>query len=802
MFGLFRINIDADIVESLPKNDPVVSDAVYFFDKHPMLDQLIIDLGLKRAAPDMLVECGALVEDELMNSGLFRQVGISDFRKLIPELIAHILDNLPALFTERDLSEKIGPLLEPGAIKEKLDNIYSSLHNLEGIGQGEFIASDPLGLRDLVLSRLAHLAPGRNVKFHGENLLSSDSRHLLVIANPIMSGTDTAFARKVTALMDQVRSRIEQRYAKSGYEFILTPVGAYRSALDNETTIRRDVKKAILFATLGIILLLLLAFPRPLLGVLSLVPALLGVMSAFFVYSLFHQSISVMVLGFGGAIISITVDHGIAYLLFLDRPLQTSGKEASREVWSVGLIAVLTSVGAFGALVMSGFPVLEQLGKFTALGIAFSFLFVHTLFPAVFRETRPAAPRRRPLQGLVNKFASTGKIGACCACVFFLVMVFFAKPEFNVKLSAMNTVSKDTIEAEKLITNVWGNIFDKVYLMTEGKSVETLQSKSDQQLALMEEDFASDRISSGFVPSMIFPGTKQRKQNFMAWKNFWTRARVAALKRNVKEISLDLGFATGAFAPFFSRIGRDVYLPEESGIPDRFFTLAGIREKDDGLTFVHVSGLTVGASYEADRFFNKYGTLGRIFDQAYFSQRLGRLLFSTFTRMLVLIVICVAALLFFFFFDLRLTGAALLPISFAMISTLGTLKLIGHPLDISGLMLSIIVIGMGVDYSIFFVRSYQRYGNAFDPLFGLIRMAVFMAAVSTLIGFGILCFAEHSLLRSAGLTCLFGIGYSLIGAFILLPPVLDRIFKQREKPGKARGTVNERVLNRYRNLES
>ncbi|MCP4683770.1 MAG: class I SAM-dependent methyltransferase, partial [Desulfobacterales bacterium] len=47
-----------------------------------------------------------------------------------------------------------------------------------------------------------------------------------------------------------------------------------------------------------------------------------------------------------------------------------------------------------------------------------------------------------------------------------------------------------------------------------------------------------------------------------------------------------------------------------------------------------------------------------------------------------------------------------------------------------------------------------------------------------------------------------GIGYSLIGAFILLPPVLDRIFKQREKPGKARGTVNERVLNRYRNLES
>ena len=100
-------------------------------------------------------------------------------------------------------------------------------------------------------------------------------------------------------------------------------------------------------------------------------------MLAFFAFSLFHKSISIMVIGFGGAIISLTVDQGIAYLLFLDRPYATSGKMASEEVWAMGLLAVLTTLGAYGALCFSGFPVFEQLGQFTMWGLGMvSFLFM------------------------------------------------------------------------------------------------------------------------------------------------------------------------------------------------------------------------------------------------------------------------------------------------------------------------------------------------------------------------------------------------------------------------------------------
>jgi uncharacterized protein len=53
-------------------------------------------------------------------------------------------------------------------------------------------------------------------------------------------------------------------------------MGGYRAALDNEVAARSDVQKAILFSTLGIALLLLLAFPRPWLGLLALLPAVVG----------------------------------------------------------------------------------------------------------------------------------------------------------------------------------------------------------------------------------------------------------------------------------------------------------------------------------------------------------------------------------------------------------------------------------------------------------------------------------------------------------------------------------------------
>jgi SAM-dependent methyltransferase len=80
-----------------------------------------------------------------------------------------------------------------------------------------------------------------------------------------------------------------------------------------------------------------------------------------------------------------------------------------------------------------------------------------------------------------------------------------------------------------------------------------------------------------------------------------------------------------------------------------------------------------------------------------------------------------------------------------------------------------------------------------------------MAGSSTLIGFGVLAFAEHSLLKSIGITSLLGIGYSLLGTFLLLPPLLNMYMARENKKisssNNKTGTLQRRIRARFRTLE-
>ena len=84
--------------------------------------------------------------------------------------------------------------------------------------------------------------------------------------------------------------------------------------------------------------------------------------------------------------------------------------------------------------------------------------------------------------------------------------------------------------------------------------------------------------------------------------------------------------------------------------------------------------------------------------------------------------------------------------------------------------------GMGVDYAIYYVCMYQRYPDEHHQAMDTIRLSIFLSAATTFIGFGVLAFASHSLLRSIGLVSLLGIGYSLIGTYCILPSLMKNIF--------------------------
>ena len=803
-FGLQRLRIDTDITRTLPRHDAVIASAFAIFANHPIHDQIAVDIGIDADQPDTLVAIGRQLDGAMRESGLFAEVGLGDTGALLAGLTTHTARHMPALFSAAMLEQEVAPLLETPEVHKRLQRLMEDLSGLDSIGQAALLEADPLGLRNLILARLKSLAPSPTARFYKGQLFSADGRHLLLTAKPKTSGTDTAKAGELAQFFNQQTVRLTSQYAAQGIKPAITPVGAYKAGLDNEAIIKHDVQLALGLSTAGIALLMLLAFPRPLYGLLTLAPALAGIAMALFVYSLFHDSISIMVLGFAGALISLMDDHSIAYLLFLDRPQGASGAQAAREVQSIGgTMALCTTIGSFFVLSLSDFPVFNELGQFTALGFICTFLFIHLIFPRIFPHTPPSSRTSLPLHKLSHWLFSSGTWGAVLALGFMLFMLFFAKPDFRISLEAMNTVSRQTQADDTAFSKVWGMPEQKMYLMTSAATMPDLQTTNDRLLASLEEEKGNNRIEEAFVPSLVFPGKQRCTDNINAWNHFWTDARINKLVDDLRREGQALGFAGDAFAGFLSQ----VQTPQEvaahyTGIDPRYEKLLQITAKPNG-ELVQFITLAPGRAYEPGQLLKNSGADTLLFDPAYFAQRLGQLLFSSFAQMLLIIAAMVAVMLFLQFLSWQRTLITIVPLVFAYICTLGTLRLIGHPIDIPGLMLSVVILGLGVDYSIYTVCGSQWYATLHHPSFALVRSAIVLSSASTLIGFGVLCFAEHATLRSIGITSLCGLGYTLIGTFVLLPPLLERFYaRQKARAVAPAATLNERVRHRYRLLEA
>ena len=104
----------------MPHNDPVLADARQIIRHLPMQDRLFIDLETNLYDRDKLVHAASFITDKLSKSGLFAKVGIGDEAKNFPDLMAHVTNNRPILFSAEQLEKEIKPLLEPAKIKEAL----------------------------------------------------------------------------------------------------------------------------------------------------------------------------------------------------------------------------------------------------------------------------------------------------------------------------------------------------------------------------------------------------------------------------------------------------------------------------------------------------------------------------------------------------------------------------------------------------------------------------------------------------------------------------------------------------------
>ncbi len=808
--GVGRLKVNTDITAALPEDDQVVAAAQQILKHHPVLENVFIQISMSGSpgGRDALVGAGDLVSNALQESGLVKVISGKEGAGSFASLLEDVTDNLPLFFNRDDLEGQIKNLLQPDRVGGLLKDEFRQLLELGSIGQAQYLAKDPLGLRKIVLTRLSASLPFREATVQQGHIISKDGKHLLIIAEPGHFSQDGSFAHRMTEVLESIARKLEEVSIPGERSFKMFYTGAFRAALDNERIIRRDTSRALTLTLISLIPLALVSFRRRWLGLLSLVPAVAGTMLAVFVYALTRDSILAVTMGFGGAIIGIAVDHGMAYVILLDRPFETKGGAVAKEVWSVSSMTVISTVIALLSLMVTGIPFFVELGLFSALGVGLSALFVHLFFPILFPSLK-GSKKEKPLlmERLMDWLVTSSSwwtVGGFAA--FALVMIFFAKLQFSVDLASMNTVSKETMEAEQTIEAIWGGLPRKPCIMVRGSTLEGLW----QEVERLGEFLGGEKktaVLAGDLPRAIhLPGPKAQEANLKAWRDFWTRERVSALKSSLRGGGAKLGFKPDAFEPFF-RILQEPKTPR-APVPREILPLFGVfPESEEKGGWVLVDMITPGPSYKGEAFFKRAVKEGfSSFDSGHFSRHLARELNRSFIRMLLMVGGVTLVVLFFYFLDWQILLLSIAPVSFSFIATLGTMGLLGLPLSIPSLMLAPLIVGLGLEQGLYFVRSFQRYGSAPNPSSDAFRVTVLVCSITTLIGFASLLFSEHAILRDAGVTTFLGIFYATVGAFGIVPPVLRYLFAAPAPPtfSVKVGSKQHRklALRRYRHLES
>ncbi len=266
----------------------------------------------------------------------------------------------------------------------------------------------------------------------------------------------------------------------------------------------------------------------------------------------------------------------------------------------------------------------------------------------------------------------------------------------------------------------------------------------------------------------------RRKENLEAWNKFWDRQKIGQLKNTLAEYGQEFGFSSDAFYPFIQQLENPVN--QASQEPSGLFFFNQLKDQ-----FV----LNKGADYQIISFFqdtdeyiaklspikDKYpGSL--LVSRKNFSRQVSHALGSEFIYLAILAILLTLGLTGFLLRNLRLTVIALIPVITGLLLIGAVTRLSGLALNIPALIAAMVVIGIVSDYGIFMVY-YCKY-----KYWTATVAATSLAAITTLIGAGVLIFAVHPVLFSIGVTLTTGVLSGYLSSILIIPSVY-RLWKDK-----------------------
>jgi len=782
--GASQIRLEEDITKFFP-DDERVEKLNYVFQHSKFVERLVIMVSVRDSAqtpePDSLIVLAEELVDRISSDlkPYVKEVTSRVDEEKILEVFKSVYDYLPVFLNDQDYIQ-LDSLTRPETARRVLQENYRQLISPSGIVVKKIIVRDPLGFSLLALRKLQQLQYDENFELYDSYIITKDHRHLIFFVQPTYPPSET---RNNSIFIEALNSIVNETSHKHA-SIMVSYFGAAAVAVGNAKQLRSDTVLTVSLVIILLAVFLIGFFRKKRVPFLILIPVAFGGLFSLCCIYLLKGSVSILAIAAGSVILGIAVNYSLHFLAHLKHSHDI--KLVIKELVSPMTLGSATTVLAFFCLQFTNAAVLRDVGLFAGfclIGAALcSLVFLpHFISDGLFQKEHH---KENWIERM--SFRSLG-LGKPIVWIIFLttpVFFYFARQvKFNSDVSKLNFMQTETREAQKRLESVNKSSLSAVYVVSSGNSLEEALRKSERVTPLLQKLKEANKINKYSSISTLLISDSLQRLRIEKWNAFWTTRRKASIIQAVRQEGKALKFSEQVLNNFEGMLAKQ-YKPADAGsmnlIRTAFFD-DYIIERDGTATVISL--VNVDPSRKTEVYRELEESPAYAFDRQMLTNLFVEYVNADFSFIVTFTAIFVFVALFISYGRIELTLITFVPMFITWIWILGIMALLGIEFNIVNVMVSTFIFGLGDDYSIFIMDGLLQEYRAGKKNLPSIRASIFLSAVTTIAGLGVLIFAKHPALRSIASISIVGIGCVFIMSQTIEPFLFRVLISNRTGKG-------------------
>lgn len=626
--------------------------------------------------------------------------------------------------------------------EQQIQQVLHALYNPFSGVTGAELESDPFLLFRDYLSGLVQSSGNIQIENGYLTATVDQQKYIVITADLAGSSYQLSLQQQLPDLLT-VEQKIETQF-----DVDIQHTGVIFYAAHGTESAKGEISTIGLGSLIGIFVLVLVVYRSTLPLALALLSITTGLFCAYVLTISLFGSIHLFSLVFGASLIGVSIDYAFHFLTDrLNAGAKWNSVEGIKQLLPAITLGLITSLIGYLGMLIAPFPGLQQLSLFSAIGLTAAYFTVVCWYPVL--ASKPSKHHVIPAQRALSQWLLVWQqplirlvlpFSLLIASVFGVTQ---AKYDDDIRqLQALPQALQQQEREIKAITGVGGS---QQLLLVRAKTEEALLQKLERVSDKLEQsgDFGGFQSISRYVPSQ-----KTQQENYQLVTDLYKQQADAYQKviQQKQALSALQPYQALTIEGFLaSPIAETVGFLWLGHIDDVFASVITFNQEVDSAT------LSEFAKNNDATYLNKAEEISTLFAQ--YRQRITELLLMAYGAIFLLLLPR---------YKVKQAFLIVLPPFIAGCAGLAVTVLTGVPLNLFNLLALMLILGIGIDYTLFFAEQNKQADNSHKES---TLLAISLSALTTILSFGLLALSETQAIHSFGITVLTGI----IVAWLLAP---------------------------------